>query len=395
MKKLYLFLMFTLLLLLGGCSRLEPSPHGEIPADETVRFTTQYPVYADDVQTISFRIENAGEGELSFGVEYALEKLTASGWMAVPYAKDVGFVLPLYTVMPGGRFTDSISMHMFDHTLSNGTYRILKEINDKMYAAEFIVGDSPITAITPHGYAPLESLPENYSAEDALADGVVIRRLDGTLENTGKIDEFFSALFDGYSSQLRLCGFTDEGQPVLSDLLVDQDRICFRRDNGRGIEQTYFAAFVTDGNTLALSNTFTWLENDTHRMEIFELNTAWEGRSTLLESLPNLYESIDFSPLRQVFWSPDGLIAITIRYREEEDPRAFLFNQNYADGGSRGQIDGLGKYRDKVSAISDVLWSADSKTAVFVCEASDGGSPWYFTYDVQKNQVTEIHRDPK
>ena len=160
MKKLYLFLMFTLLLLLGGCSRLTPSPHGEIPADELVKITTQYPVYAKDVKTISFMVENLSDDELFYGVDWRLEKHTANGWMTIPFVENAAFDLTGIQLAPGRMKSEILYLKMFDYSLTDGTYRIVKEINDQYYAGEFSVGDSPITDENPHGFVPLEKLPK-------------------------------------------------------------------------------------------------------------------------------------------------------------------------------------------------------------------------------------------
>jgi len=297
MKKYTLALTFILLLfLLCSCSKPEPSPHGEIPTDEQVKITTQYPVYAKDVKTISFMVENHSDDELFYGVDWQLEKHTSHGWVTVPFIENAAFYLTGIQLAPGRMKSEILYLHMFDYSLTDGTYRILKEINDQYYAGEFSVGESPITDESPHGFVPLEKLPKKYSAEDALADGVVIRHPDGTMENADRIQPFFDQLAIGYDSQLRLGSFTDEGELVLTDLITEgydsfhkQTKICFRRDNSRAngseIDQKYFEALITDGETIALSTAYVWLEEDNQRQEIFELNGDWVGREECLTAI--------------------------------------------------------------------------------------------------------------
>ena len=96
-----------------------------------------------------------------------------------------------------------------------------------------------------------------------------------------------------------------------------------------------------------------------------------------------------------IFWAPNGRYSVKIPLDEQNKPGKTA----YCDGWDIPSSGNLGKtlagYSPLITGILEADWSADSQTVILICGASDGGSPWYFTYDVQKNQVTEIHHEPK
>lgn len=231
----------------------------ETSAEIVVR--TQYPVYGDDCVEISLYIENFSSENVEYGAEWILEKRSGDEWRKMKFIDDLAWVQPLYTLAPGGVDIANCSLEIFKYKLTDGEYRIVKELNGVWRAAEFTIGASPITAEAPHGFTPLEKLPADYSAEQAARDGVVVFTGDDVL-NAEKITEFFRyANLRSFRGQLRIARFTTEGDMILTDVVrKTADRIdCYSdttRDafGTRTIDVAYYSYFTTDGNELYVSN---------------------------------------------------------------------------------------------------------------------------------------------
>lgn len=172
MKKMLVMLLG--IFMLTGCTAMVPSPHGEIAYGGAVEMYTQFPVYDRDIDRIQVMITNNGESTLEYGTEWAVEKKQGDVWVQVPFIPDAAWTQPLLSLSPGGIDSYYISSAMLDYTLQDGEYRVVKEISDTVYAAEFSIGESDVSADSPFGYVPLEKLPVDYSVEEAAADGVVI-----------------------------------------------------------------------------------------------------------------------------------------------------------------------------------------------------------------------------
>ena len=156
--------------ILTGCTAMVPSPPGDIAQESAVRMYTQFPVYDKDIDRIQVIIENGGETNLNYGVEWAMEVQQGGSWKQIPYAEGYAWIQPLISLMPAGTYSYYVSMDMLDYDLKDGTYRVVKEISGEVYTAEFMIGKSTVSADSPFGYVPLEELPEDYSTEDAARD---------------------------------------------------------------------------------------------------------------------------------------------------------------------------------------------------------------------------------
>ena len=113
MKKLLPLL--SLAVLLTGCTPLLSSPHGDVPESDTVILSTQFPVYDKDIDRIQVILENAGETNLEYGAEWAVETRQGDDWKQLPFAEGYGWIQPLYTLMPGG--TDIAALEEFHNAL--------------------------------------------------------------------------------------------------------------------------------------------------------------------------------------------------------------------------------------------------------------------------------------
>ncbi|MBE6599289.1 MAG: DUF4362 domain-containing protein [Ruminococcaceae bacterium] len=297
---------------LTGTAVITTQSESELTAS-SVTLRTQYPVYDKSCTYISLLIENNSVENVEFGTEWMLEKKIGDEWRQVEFMDNLGWTQPLFTVMPEGYYLHTCSLEIFKDSLTDGEYRIVKELSDRWYGAEFTIGDSPITAQSPHGFVPLEDLPHDYSREDAISDGVVVCGFDG-IKNPEKIGEFFRFANDrNFKGQLRIARFTVEGDMILTDVVRRlPDRIDVQTDTTRDrfgggeISTEYYSYFTVNGDNICLSNTVEH-DNDSAR-ELFSPEcVAAEDHDTVAAYYKNPYGNY---PSISV-WSPDGEIRAT------------------------------------------------------------------------------------
>ncbi|MBQ3125841.1 MAG: hypothetical protein IJC15_02115 [Clostridia bacterium] len=352
--------MTAVLLLFCACAM--PSVHGDIEQREvdTVILETQYPIYAPDAEQISVTIRNYTDSPIEYGAEWSLEMKRGGGWVTLPFKENVGWIGLAYGLGVGASSSFRVNTSILARPLTEGRYRIIKEIGGVAYAGEFSVGDSTITAEAPHGYLPLGALPADYSAADAEADGVIFA------DGAAAVDRFFAQLGVGHDVQLRLG--QDAGGLVLTDILVEEingaRRIRYSVDYtraGGGRSETYYSYFVVDNAQIALSN---FVDGD-EKQVVLSLPTVTE---TAIVTVYRMQESAkEWSVNTAGFWSPDGMKLIMLR----ADSAEFGLSVCYPDGGSMGITLALdAKYG--ITAIKEVLWGADSET-VMLAGNGDGG----------------------
>lgn len=342
---------------------------------------TQYPVYGDDCVEISLYIENFSSENVEYGAEWILEKRSSDEWRKMKFIDDLAWTQPLYTLMPGGVDISNCSLEIFKYKLTDGEYRIVKELNGVWYAAEFAIGDSLITAEAPHGFAPLEKLPVDYSVEQAARDGVVVFTRDDVL-NAEKITEFFRyANLRSFRGQLRIARFTAEGDMVLTDVVrKTADRIDYYSDTTRDafgvqtIDVAYYSYFTADGNNLYVSN------YSSHKpyfdRELFPLEKT---SPEILQFVEEYYVNPYGGYSSVAAYSPNGEIKASANGGSE------LFFQTSGWGTTQtiraeNQEDGM--------TVVDLVWQSDD-VCVIIAEKADG-SYYYEFIKVNPESMKDI-----
>ena len=389
MKKLTLLLLLLLGLLLISCGApMTPSTVTPAANDSGITLQTQFPVYAPDVPFIQFTISNNSGEMAEFGTEWTLERLDGDTWYTVPFKPNTAWTQPLYMLSDGGTAAHTAYLSMLDHKLKEGTYRIVKEINNTPYTAEFTVGDSPVGKDSPYGYQPLDMLKKDYSVKDAENDGVIF------LSPEADLSRFFLEKSYGLGTALRYCTVREDGRLLLADLTVEEqyssDRI--RYETNTGIKR-YFAYIITDGENIALSAYPTWTEEDNSRLILDDLR----GNQSILQTLKALDDArtaadkafgID-TPIAMpaVFWSENGTKSISV-YPNGEYPLEFSISEYYDGGGSAGSMSVLDT--PGMKAIRAVRWTSPT-TFMLICDVDDNGidnMTGYVFYDVEAYEVT-------
>ena len=382
MKKLIIALALILALLLGGCGNM-------------VTMTTQYPTYAGDIRSISLVIRNIGNEGVYFGEDWQLEEKINGRWCVLGHEEDFFHFLNFprsEMLSPGHVVSFTIPIGQITDHFHQGTYRIVKEIGTaggrRTAAAEFTIGQSSISAQSPHGLVPLEQLPADVDQEN----------------DSEAVTAFFDQLAIGLPAQLRTVHDDNAGNTIVTDLIasanhslndvMDRPLIHYRQRKNGEITESFFSHIITDGTQIALSGAPVWLEEENQRIlpEMLNGEADWPDKA---KHIDQLRKNAGSSANRLIFWAPNGRYSVKIPLDEQNKPgkTAYCVGGDIPSSGNLGKT--LAGYSPHITGILEADWSADSQTVILICGASDGGCPWYFTYDVQKGRVTEIHHEPK
>lgn len=249
---------------------LQPSEISEtqINADKSITMATEYACYGQDAPKINVTITNHSDTDTcAYGVDYLIQKQEDGEWKDVPFREEMAWIEIACLVLPGQTSSQTILLSDLDYAWTAGSYRVVKHIQDRYYAAAFEIGTSKITADTPFGFAALETLDKAYTAEDAAGDGVVVFGLNGS-ENAASVVSFLDNVLSGTAAMLRVGRVSVEGDLLLTDVIYNADGmdgfLC-RTDSTRdafsgepGIVEMRYSYLITDGDTIYLSDYAQW-----------------------------------------------------------------------------------------------------------------------------------------
>ncbi len=341
-------------------------------ADESdVILRTQYPVYDPSCEYVQVIIDNYTDEQVRYGEHWKIDQKLDGEWQPVEFKNygfnDIGLGADAHS---GNAYSCRLSMLASE--LEEGEYRILKEIDGEVYAAEFRVGDSPVTAESPHGFVPLEQLPADYTSSDAAADGAVVVSQDGSITNGDKLTDFFRyAELYYWLGQLRVAHEQTDGSLILIDVIRSRpERIDIITDTTRSadgdITSRYFRFFHGKDGQIYAAN-FVDFEYDLEPFLIIDCPNETET----LELLSDYHTGVFAREFTIYSWSPDGNIRAA--YRPKADYPIILSFNNGDDGGSckvmGGEVDG--------SELVDIRWR-DANTCIAIVELSGGG--YYYEY---------------
>ena len=341
-----------------------------------VVLSTQYPVYGNDCDYIVVIVENNTDEKVMLGLYCMMEKKVGDEWMFVRHASggtdDIGFYCE-----PDNSFSTICYLSSLDYDLDDGEYRIVKQVDGFWYAAEFTVGDSEITAETPHGFAPLEKLPADYTLDEAAADGCVCVTVHGDVINGEKLDEFFAYAEQIYwRGQLRIVHTTIEGDLILTDVIrQERDRIDIVRDTTRdaydigAISTSYYSFFHNTGENIYVSSYFDLADDP----DPFYLISC-PDKSAAPGLVGSYYDAFYDGQFSIQSWSPDGRIYAYCRSDNSERPAEFNVTST---GSSRGYL--LGDSLPEHTRIIELKWQ-DANTIMAMAELPDGGYYYEFVH---------------
>lgn len=386
MKRL-IILILIVSLLLTACGKRETStqpPAGGTVLPPTCAETVSEPgdyaivceweEYACDVGRITFFVENHTKEPLETGVDFQLETLGENGaWYQVPLVQNVGWVALGLQIPAGERVPLECWFPMYEYDFSGGgTYRIVKELNGQTVTGTFKMAEtSGISAQQPYGFAPLEELPEHYSAADAHGNEVVFAA--GGARNLDAVKEFLKKSGEGVSCQLRTVQDYGEGAVMVIDVIHENDHFLWRMWNAGQITEQRFSYIVTDGTALFLSNGVDW-----QHTELYDSGTAFlipEGVTgemlTMIER--QAANRLEGSVIRYRVWSEDGVYDAALT----TEPDAFSVGWQKPGEGSRGEMFYVQKPDGTARRLTALEWQGSDLQ--LICEMPEGGREhWTF-----------------
>lgn len=376
-------------LLLAGCGS-----SGDVAVTQAIRepagtfsldLATEWREYDPSVETVWCVLSYEGEGEpLEFGSEYRLEVLKDGTWEQVPLGENAGWEDVLYTLPAGESWAFPCVFSQFDYDFTDGTYRVVKEVEALPGQAETLPCEAEFTLRTgaavsaerPYGFTPLEDLPADadISAPDTdLGDAVFFT--DQGQENLGAAETFLEKVSLGIPCQLRTVQSYHESWPMVIDVIYevpvfhgDGGFLWRMRTNGEITEQR-FSYIVTDGTDVYLSNGADWAST-----EGYDSNRAFLVPSGFGEPLAEAAEAVTeyrlaASTARYQVWSQDGVW----RAQLTETPTEFGIDWQKPGEGYSGRLYNLQDWGGLETAITSLEWLEDN-TLYLICETADGGT---------------------
>ncbi|MGI6004783.1 MAG: immunoglobulin-like domain-containing protein [Christensenellales bacterium] len=208
----------------GDSVELTPSEYSQhnLYTPDQVSLETEYQVYANDISQLYITMTNHMDQELFYGAGYFLEYYDQGQWYNTN-THPSQLIMIGYGLATGDSRSECIYLYPDQYHWTEGRYRIVKPLiepdRSMAVAAEFTLGPSPITPDTPFGFAPLEDLPEDYTADMAQKDGVIVVDVrGGTIHNADKLIRFLDNIKREVPSMIRIMNFTVEGDPVIADI---------------------------------------------------------------------------------------------------------------------------------------------------------------------------------
>ena len=119
-----------------------PSETVETPADTASELSsievsltqTSFPVGTD---SITFKIKNNSTNEVTYGVDYSMEKLSGESWEVVPAVADLMFIEIAQFLAANSEQDFIVDLSQLNPKLDGGKYRLVKNINNQQIYVEF------------------------------------------------------------------------------------------------------------------------------------------------------------------------------------------------------------------------------------------------------------------
>ena len=144
LKLISVVIILTALLsgcVLGAGASLEPSPYKPDDFDNigTVVIATDKQSYQRNTASITYTVSNESGAEVYYGMSYCIEMQRGGKWYQLPFKEDTAWIAIAHRLDSGESQSYDVELSLFKQRLSRGNYRLVKQIGEKMYAAEFSV----------------------------------------------------------------------------------------------------------------------------------------------------------------------------------------------------------------------------------------------------------------
>ena len=395
MKRLWIWMLA--LLLLAGCGGQETgtgAPQAEQEQSTgafSLGLATEWEAYDPSVETIWCILSYEGEGEpLEFGAEYQLEVLKDGAWEQVPWENEAWEDI-LYTLPAGQSWAFPCVLSLFDYDFTEGTYRVVKEMEALPGGAELLPCEAEFTletgaaisAETPYGFGPMEDLPEDWDTAEAAAIGAVVFTEAG-VENADAAETFLGKVSLGIPCQLRSLQSYYESWPMLIDVIYENGGFFWRMRTGGEITEKRFSYIVTDGTDVYLSNGADWDSTERYDSDKAFLLPSGSGGDLVPRAQELMADQTAGNITRYRLWSPSG--EWCVRRSEGDDPLDLSLVYSKPGYGSGSQGLDLGELRAGITGIRNMVWQADD-TLHLTCETLGEGIQ-IFVYDPETEELT-------
>lgn len=373
-----------------------------------------FPVSDKSCEYVTVVIENGSGERIEFGDAWFLEKNVLGCWMQVQRKGDYIVESILRVLQPGGKYAFDCWLTGFQGEIEDGEYRIVKEISGQTYAAEFSIGESEITLLSPFGYEPAVSL--GYSVADAKEDGACGLTENGVGNEENLLSFLEASQIHGLQAQVRFYEEKDDGELYFADVVklksgayrvirweqkeVDRIRMKmyassdshafekYRPEIDAHIDMKYYSYLVTDGKAIWLS-----AYSDLRDTEPDSYDLCLVPQEYVSDDVRNWIDSeftMQTEELEYSVWNSDGTRRAHTRVNpDDEDHRSRYFIGIYNERGYETRGYTCGVNRDafdpgKKGGFCEFVWT-DAITVM--ARADDGkGNYYYEFYDTEDEE---------
>lgn len=376
--------------------------------DAGFTLTAEWSSYDPTVEQIWFTVRNTGEETLETGEDYQLEYSRDGTWETIPLKEDSGWNSLLVCVQPDSAIAFRCLLSQYEFNFPTGNYRFAKTIHGQTVYGNFTLETgTDISGAAPYGFAPLEELPKEYDRDTAVSDGCVVFPNIGEPQNLDAMHTFLAKVQLGIPCQVRIMHFTDEGVPLIEDVIYDTangaGRFSYRWDDSRDgfdadphIGDTFYFSFLNVGQT---AHTVSYYNdgNEVHREESSSVPTirlSYEAESgegfdllsgeeaePFVETVQAMtVQALESSTIRRLVWDQTGTRYAVLT----TEPLAFGWGESgFGTTSTLADYDGLDK------EILLIYW-ADAHTLELVVEQTidTQGAPVVYHWDTETERLT-------
>ena len=394
MKRLWIWMLA--LLLLAGCGGQETgtgAPQAEQEQSTgafSLGLATEWEAYDPSVETIWCILSYEGEGEpLEFGAEYQLEVLKDGAWEQVPWENEAWEDI-LYTLPAGQSWAFPCVLSLFDYDFTEGTYRVVKEMEALPGGAELLPCEAEFTletgaaisAETPYGFGPMEDVPEYGDPAELAGSGAVVFTEAG-VENADAAETFLEKVSLDIPCQMRTLQNYYESWPMLIDVIYENGGFFWRMRTGGEITEKRFSYIVTDGTDVYLSNGADWESTEKYDSDKVFLLPSGSGGALVPKARELMAAQTAGDTTRYRIWSADGVWDAALTKNTAE----FTVSWRRPGEGSSGSLYNIQSWYDEALSVQDISWQEEG-TLRLTCETAGGGART-FDFDPETGYLTE------
>lgn len=366
----------------------------------SIALTIEYEQYDKSVESFVYYVTNYTEEPISFSADYMIEVKKDDTWYTLPRSSDyqAGEAASRMTeVAPGQSASGKFSFWSYDYEVTDGTYRLIKEIEGNLCAAEFTIGAKDTSVDNPYGYQPLEALPHELDV-DALDCDLVLDSAGSIVGGSEeRVRTFLEKVSEGTATMMRMVTYTIEGDPLVHDIIFENGNFLLRQDTSRDlygqgdISEVRYSYLVTDGDYIYLSNYASLdyadgergLEAERYALLDGTVFSQWEDMTSLVSEMTENRLASDATMAR--YYSQDGTYWVNLT----QAPLDYtVTSKTY--GMSRTLTD-LSQVGDDLRIVS-AQWLSETQVQ-FTCRLpGDDEQVWYAVFDVTEQAIVSTGR---